>query len=126
MPSNNDDSAGQQFYRRQLEYLQNVDIRGLVDNQYAEDAEMVGFDFTAKGRQAIYDHFVNYMKVLGRIELNSTDKWAETDDSIFFEATMSTNLGVARVYDAFVLRDGKASHHFTGVISVSPAGTAGA
>lgn len=116
-----EDTAGREFFKRQLAYIQAMDLEGLAANQYTEDAEMVGFDFTAKGRPAIVDHFVNYMKVLGQIELNSVEKWAETPDTVFFEATMTTNLGVAKVYDAFVLRDGKATHHFTGVISVSPA-----
>ena len=45
----------------------------------------------------------------------STDKFAETEDSIFFEATVETKLGVVQVYDAFVLRSGKATHHSTGM-----------
>jgi hypothetical protein len=54
--------------------------------------------------------------MLGGIELKSTDKYTETDDTIFFEATVVTGaFGEAKVYDAFVLRDGKATHHFTGV-----------
>jgi hypothetical protein len=116
----NENTPGKEFYRRQLQFLQQMDLDGLVNNQYTEDAELIGFGFQWKGRQAIHDHFVNYMKMLGHIDLNSTDKWNETDDSIFFEATMTTNLGIAHVYDAFVFRDGKASHHFTGVSSVSP------
>ena len=116
----NENTPGQQFFARQLQFLQDLDIQGLVDNQYTADAELIGFGFQWKGREQIYNHFVNYMKTLGHIQLDSTDKWAETADSIFFEATMTTNLGVANVYDAFVFRDGKASHHFTGVKSVSP------
>jgi hypothetical protein len=115
-----ENTPGKEFYRRQLQYLQDMDLEGLANNQYTEDAELIGFDGQWKGRQAIYDHFVSYMQVLGHIDLKSTDKWAEADDAIFFEATMATNLGIARVYDSFVFRDGKASHHFTGVISVSP------
>jgi hypothetical protein len=30
---------------------------------------------------------------------------------------VATALGIARVYDAFVLREGKVTHHFAGVIS---------
>jgi hypothetical protein len=61
-----------------------------------------------------------YLERLGTLKLKSTDKFTETDDSIFFEATIITQLGEARVYDVFMLRDGKATHHFTGLISVSP------
>ena len=33
-----------------------------------------------------------------------------------FEATVRSKLGRVRVYDAFVLRDGQITHHFTGVM----------
>jgi hypothetical protein len=114
-----ENTPGKQFYERQLQFLQNLDIEGLVNNQYAEDGELIGFGFHWKGRDQIYNHFVNYMKTLGHITLDSTDKWTETADAIFFEATMTTNLGTARVYDAFVFAsDGKASHHFTGILGL--------
>ena len=34
---------------------------------------------------------------------------------MFFEATVKTNLGTVRVFDAWTMRDGKIFHHFTGV-----------
>ena len=66
----------------------------------------------------------------------STDHWhattaarrlppAASDDAILFEATIATDAGTARVYDAFVLRDGKATHLFTGVLSFTPRGETG-
>lgn len=81
---------------------------------------MVGFDFTVQGHAAIREHFEGYLERLGRLKLKSTDKFTETEDAIFLEATITTQLGEARVYDVFLLRDGKATHHFNGVISVSP------
>jgi len=59
--------------------------------------------------------------LLGDLELISTDKFQETDNSIFFEATVRTNFGRGRVYDAMVLQDGKITLHFTGVIDEPPA-----
>jgi hypothetical protein len=47
--------------------------------------------------------------------LLSFDQFAETEDALFFEASVSTFLGEARVYDAVVLRDGKVTHHLTGI-----------
>ena len=88
-----ENTPGKEFFQRQLHYLQTMDLEGLANNQYTEDAELVGFGFQWKGREAIYNHFVGYMKMLGHIDLNSTDKWSETDDSIFFEATMTTTPG---------------------------------
>ena len=63
---------------------------------------------------------MGYLATMGKIELKSTDKWVETDDSIFFEATVWTDHGEAHVYDVFILKDGKATHHYTGLISFTP------
>ena len=68
-----------------------------------------------KGRDALKTYFHGYIEMLGDIVVESTDKFAETDDAIFFEATVSSKLGRARVYDAWTLRDGLITHHFTGV-----------
>ena len=95
------------------------DIDALV-RQYHEDAVMVGFDFTVRGQPAIREHLTAYLARLGSMKLVSTDRFAETEDSIFFEATVHTPLAEARVYDVFVLHDGRATHQWTGVISVSP------
>lgn len=110
-------TPGRAFYDRQIAYLRAKDIDGLIDSHYAEDAELIGFDVVVKGRAALKAHFRRYMELLGTITIESTDKFRETEDAVFFEATVATNLGRARVYDAFVLRDGKATHHFTGVLT---------
>ena len=114
-------TAGKQFYDQQIKYLEANDVPGMVANQYAEDGVIIGFGFTRKGHEALLEHFKNYMAQLGKIKLVSTDKFTETDDSIFFEATVETAGGTAQVYDVFILNpDGKASHHFTGLKSFTP------
>lgn len=112
-------TAGWAFYDEQIAALETHDIDRLMA-QYHEDAVLIGFDFTVKGRQALRDHFVAYLARLGSLRLKSTDRFTETDDSIFFEATVHTSIAEARVYDVFMLRDGKATHQFTGVIAVNP------
>ncbi|GCF07959.1 nuclear transport factor 2 family protein [Dictyobacter arantiisoli] len=103
------------FYDEQLDYLSAHDVDGLIDDHYNEDAILVGFDFTVKGNAALKEHFRNYLKTLGRIDVKSTDKFNETADTIFFEASVVTDLGPATVFDAIVLKNGKISYHFTGV-----------
>ena len=112
-------TPGKEFYDTQIAALTRGDLDALAA-QYSDDAVLVSFDFTVRGRDAIRAHMQGYLQMLGSFALLSTDKWAETDDSIFFEATVRTNLGQARVYDVFMLRGGKATHHFTGLISLSP------
>lgn len=112
-------TMGQRFYNEQLAYLAENQTDELVEQHYAADGSIIAFDFVVKGQEALKAHFRRYMETLGYIKLISTDKFRETEDgansAIFFEATVETRLGVVRVYDAFVLRDGKATHHFTGL-----------
>jgi len=110
-----DESPKRQFYDAQIGYLVAGDVEGLIDNQYTEDATLVSFDNQITGNAALKEYFKGYLQMLGNLEVVSTDKFVETDDSLFFEATVNTSLGQAKVFDAWVLRDGKISHHFTGV-----------
>ena len=87
----------------------------MIDNHYNEDAVLIGFDFTVKGRDALKAHFRAYLQMLGHLEVKSTNKFRETEDAIFFEASVVSDLGSAEVYDALVLKQGKISYHFTGV-----------
>jgi len=101
------DTPGKDFYERQVNFLLNGDADGLVDAHYHDDAVMVTFDRTVRGHAALKAGFRAYLQAVGVEEVLSTDHFAETDDTIFFEATMRTKLGIAHVYDAMVLRDGK-------------------
>lgn len=109
-------TPGKAFYQRQIAALEARDLDALL-RQYHPDASLIGFDFTVKGHAAIRAHLAGYLERLGRLKLQSTDKFTETEDAIFLEATITSRLGEARVYDVFLLRDGKATHHFTGVLS---------
>ncbi len=111
---------GRAFYQRQIAALEAGNLDALM-TQYDPSATIVGFDFTVEGHAAIRKHLEGYLERLGTLKLKSTDKFTETDDAIFFEATLTSNLGEARVYDVFLLRDGKATHHFTGLISLQSA-----
>ena len=114
-------TPGRAFYQRQIAALEAHDMDTLMI-QYHPDAIMVGFDFTVKGLAAIRKRMVGYLERLGALKLKSTEKFTEIDDAIFFEATITSDLGEARVYDVFMLRDSKATHHFSGVISLQKIG----
>src|SRR4051794_35718994 len=96
-----EDSAKRQLYEAQIRYLQAADVDGLIDNQYTQDALLVSFDNQIRGNTALKEYFRGYLQVLGTIEVLSTDRFVETADTVFFEATMRTNLGQARVFDAW-------------------------
>jgi ketosteroid isomerase-like protein len=113
-------TPGETFYKRQVAFLEAKDVQGLVANQYAQDAELVSFDFTVKGHQALKDHFTRYLEGLGDFKHLSTENFVETEDTVFFEATVRIKSGTARVYNAFVLKGGKAIYHFTGRLGFTP------
>jgi hypothetical protein len=113
----------QDFYNRQIEFLVNNDPEGLIANQYNDDAQLVSFTNKITGADALVPYFREYIKGLGYIKMLSTDKYTEGDDSIFFEATVETAGGIARVYDVFVLENGKISKHFTGLLGFTPKGS---
>lgn len=109
------DTPGKKFYQRQVEYLLAGDADALVEDNYNEDAVLTSAEFTVRGKEALKQHFRNYLRWVKIKAVKSTDKFVETDNTVLFEATVESNYGVVGVYDAFVLKDGKISYHFTGV-----------
>ncbi len=108
------------FYNRQLDFIAKMDVEGLIKNQYTEDAELLNFDTYVKGAPALVEFFKGYIASLGYIKLLSTDKYAEGDESVLFESTVETAGGIARVYDVFVMRNGKIWRHFAGLLGFTP------
>jgi hypothetical protein len=113
-----DRTPGRVLYDRQIQFLIDKDVDGLVETNYAPDAELISFQNVINGREALRTYFRGYVEMLGDLVVESTDKFAETHDAIFFEATVMSKLGRVRVYDAWTLEDGKITHHFTGVMGV--------
>ncbi|HWL88325.1 MAG TPA: nuclear transport factor 2 family protein [Polyangiaceae bacterium] len=107
---------GWAFYDEQIALINAGDADALVERHYDVDASLVRFDGVVRGHDALKALFRNYIQALGALRIISTEQFIESDDAVFFEATAETKgLGIVRVYDAFVLRNGKATHHFTGV-----------
>jgi ketosteroid isomerase-like protein len=117
-------SPGRQFQEDQVRYFETRDLEG-IRSHYAEDAAMVTFDTQVFGRDAIVDYFAGFLDRTPGLKLKSTDKLVETEDTLFYEATITFDAGEAHVYDAFVLRDGRAVRHFSGFISFTPNASAG-
>jgi aerobic carbon-monoxide dehydrogenase small subunit len=109
------DTPAKRFYERQVEMLQAGDADRLVEENYLEDAVLTSPDFIVRGKEALKRHFRNYLKWVTIKKVISTDKFVETENTVLFEATVESNHGIVKVYDAFVLRDGKIAYHFTGV-----------
>lgn len=103
------------FYERQLTLLDPDKVDELIDKQYTEDAVLLGGDVHVRGHDALREHFRGYLAALGGITVLSTDLFVEGDDCVLFEATVETGTyGKVRVYDAWVMQDGKIARHLTG------------
>ncbi len=109
------ETAGRRFFDDQTALIQQGKTDELIDMHYHADAVLISTTTAVRGHDALKLHFQAYAKMLTTIEVLSIDAFAETDDSILLESTIRTALGESRVYDAFVLRDHKITHHFTGV-----------
>jgi hypothetical protein len=109
------ETPGRRFYDEQIALLRQDSTDALVQQHYQQDAVLIAFPKVVQGHAALKEHFRAYLKILGTVEVLSLDQFVETQDTIFFEATVRTAMGQVKVYDAFVLSDGKATHHFTGV-----------
>jgi len=107
---------GRAFYDRQIQFLLDRDTDTMIDEHYNEDATLVSHQNVVRGRDDLKTYFRGYVEMLGDLKVLSTDKFTDTGDTIFFEATVSSAFGEVRVYDAFVLNDGKIDYHFTGVM----------
>lgn len=113
-------TPGRTFYDNHIRLLEANDVDGLIEKQYTDDAMLIGFDLEVAGRDALLAYFKEYMAGLGYLQVLSTDKFTESEDSILFEATIATAKGIARVYDVFYLRGGKAYRQWTGLLSFTP------
>jgi hypothetical protein len=109
------ETSGRRFYDEQIALLRQDSTDALIDQHYQRNAVLISFAKVVHGHAALKEHFRAYLTKLGTVEVLSLDQFVETKDTIFFEATVRTAIGQVKVYDAFVLSDGKATHHFTGV-----------
>lgn len=110
------------FYDKQLAILAEMDTERLINEQYTPDAQLLNINHphVVEGTVALKEHFKNYLGALGYIKLLSTDKYLESSDSLIFEATVETAGGIAKVYDTFVMRDGRIWRHFSGLLGFTP------
>jgi hypothetical protein len=108
--------AAAAFLGEQIELLQQGDVDGLLELHYHPDALLITQQTGMRGHTALRSYFTRYVATLGNFAVDSVDLLSAADGALLFEATVTSALGRARVYDAFVLRDGRAAHHFAGVI----------
>lgn len=105
------------FYDEQLSLLADGNPEALVNAHYADDVVMVvntGEEpIIANGKDEVLNLFTYYLANVYRGYV-STEKYTETSDSIFFEATIDTDDGPLKIYDVLVLENDKIVRHYSG------------
>lgn len=105
------------FYNRHLELLKKKDANLLVENDYHDDAVMillVGDEAQViRGKAQLKEVLQKYLLFIYR-GFVSTEKFAEIEDCLSFEATIRTISGTSQIYDSLLMKDGKIFRHFSG------------
>jgi len=114
MPNEKDLSIGRRLFNNQIKCLLAGDPDRLITENYQPDATVQSFEWTVSGADALRAHFGHYLSTVSILEVAAVEAFAETANSIAFEATIRTNSGIVRVYDVMMLREGRISFHFTG------------
>ena len=110
------ESADFKWYLRHVQFFKDKDIDGLLASDYTDDARLMSYDFDLQGHDQLKVAFTQYLEMIGDFTLDSTEQFHKTDDEVILEATLTTEkAGIRKVWDVFLLRDGKISHHFTGL-----------
>jgi ketosteroid isomerase-like protein len=102
MAQSNTDSM-HAVWARQLEALAARDIDKLMEN-YNDDAVLVRFDTTAVGIDAVRKELEGYLAM--NPEVIELKEYTESDDVIFYRATMRLGGQVENGYGTLVLRNG--------------------
>ena len=110
-------TPGRVFYDRHIQFLVDKDVDGLVETNYAPDAELVTFQ---NGHQRARGAAQPTSTVTSRCSATSSSNRPTSSPRPTTRSSSrrpsGRSSGRARVYDAWVLRDGQITHHFTGVM----------
>jgi len=109
-------SFGRKMLRRHMHYLYNNDVAGMLANEYTEDAVVVVDNNVVQGREALTGLMTGFIQMIGEFRYQTIDRFVETADSVLVESTVNmANIGVKKVYDLYMLRDGKICQQIKGV-----------
>lgn len=113
-PPETEVSSGRSFYQKYVSCLQAGVLQELLSLYYPE-ATLLSVDRAITGTAGIAQFFGQYFGGLGGLNAEPAGKFVEGVDSFLSETRLESPEVIARVQDMFVLKDGKATHHFISV-----------
>jgi hypothetical protein len=129
MASTKGTTPGRRFFDEHLAYIYGNKLDQMIDDQYTADATLISpFDVLesppphiVRGNQALKDFFRTYVAWQGEIKVEQLYDFAETEDSISFQAIFTSKTGKWVVGDAWHMRDGKIDVHYSFAHKISDA-----
>jgi hypothetical protein len=114
-------TPGRKFFDEHMAYIYGNKIDQMIDDQYTPDAVLFSpFDVlntppphVVRGNKALKDFFHTYVSWQGAIQVEKLYDFAETGDSIFFQAIFTSRTGKWVVGDAWHMRGGKIDVHYS-------------
>jgi len=106
------------FVDTHVKLLAAGDADWLVEHDYHDQAVMILMlgdePQVVAGKEALKAQFGYYLKNIYRGTV-SVERLAMTEDTISLEATINTTEGLAKVWDAIFMKDGKIFRHCSGM-----------
>jgi hypothetical protein len=114
-------TPGHQIFEQHMGYLMGRDLEGLLKNQYSEDAILISpFDIldvppphVVKAGPAMIDFFTKWLDYHGEMSLDSLYDFAELDDTVHFQAQITSQTGKWVLGEAWHMNaDKKIDRHY--------------
>ncbi|QIP13203.1 nuclear transport factor 2 family protein [Spirosoma aureum] len=102
-----DATAAHEFHNRYLDFHSRGDADGLADDFFTLDAQLVTARVDVSGREAIRQMFRELFSKEADFTPLSVENITSDTDYVWFEATVTSTLGMRRVYDVMLVRDGE-------------------
>jgi len=123
-------SPGQKIFQEHMGFLMSRNLQGLLENQYAPDAVLISpFDVVPgkspphiiKAGPEMIDFFTKWLDYHGQMNLDSLYDFAELDDTVFFQAIITSQKGKWVLGEAWHMNgSGKIDRHYGFAHQIDP------
>lgn len=104
------------FLSRHVDAVQAGDADAIAQ-LYTDDADLVSFEWTAQGRDAVRQRFADFFAFHGDISAVEVVYEQTTDDAVFAMYAVTGERGTFRIVNAFVLHGDACTRHFSNEVA---------